>query len=448
MPELILPTHKARAYQKPFYKYMEGGGRYAALLWHRRSGKDDCAAGWTSIAAMEQQPAVYWHMLPEYSQARKAIWTAVNSHTGMRRIDEWFPPAIRKTTREQQMEIEFINGALWQVVGSDSFDRLVGASVKGVVFSEYALAKPQSWTYIRPILRENKGWAIFPSTPRGRNHWFNLYEAAEQDPQWFAQKLMATETDVFSPEALAEERAGMQRELGVDDGDSKFRQEYLCDWYAANVGAYYVREFVKIDEDKRITEVPYDSAYPVWTAWDLGIGDSTAIWFVQVVGAQVRVIDYIENSGVGLDWYVKELKSRPYIYERHIFPHDADHGELGTGKKRIDVLRQLGVHPYTILPRDDVDDGIQAARRLLVKCWFDREKCKDGIEMLRAYQRKWNDDRAMYEPRPLHNYASHGADAFRYLAVGLPERVGLQRREPVEDRYRARRFPTPNRWAS
>jgi phage terminase large subunit len=439
-----LPTHKARPYQKPFYRYMEGGGDRACLLWHRRSGKDDSAAGWTSVAAIESKPAVYWHMLPEYSQARKALWTAVNPHTGLKRIDEWFPPAIRRTTREQQMEIEFVNGALWQVVGSDSFDRLVGASVKGCVFSEYALAKPEAWAYIRPILRENKGWAIFPSTPRGRNHWCSLYEAAVDDPTWFAEKLTALQTDVFTEEELEQERRELIREMGAEDGDAKFRQEYLCDWSAALIGAYWAREIDRAETEQRITNLPYDPAFPVWTSWDLGYGDSTAIWFVQLHGAQVRVIDYYEANGMGIDHYAKILREKPYVYEKHILPHDAEHGELGTGKRRIDIMASFGIRPQIILPAADVDDGIQAARRLIAKCWFDKEKCKDGLEALRAYRREWNEDRRCFSPKPLHDWSSHGADAWRYLACGLPER--LTARDPSRQRYRQGDRPR-SRWA-
>ncbi len=450
MPVIQLPTHKPRPYQRAFWSYMEGGGKRAYLVWCRRAGKDDSAASWTSVAALETKPAVYWHMFPEYAQARKGIWTAVNPHSGKRRIDEWFPPAIRKTTREQTMEIEFINGALWQVVGSDSFDSLVGASVKGVVFSEYALANPLAWAYLRPILLENDGWAIFPSTPRGRNHLFRQFEAARKDPEQFAQLLTAYDTGIISPETLEKERLEMIAEMGQDDGEAKFSQEWLCSWDAALVGSYYSREFQAIDQDKRITDVAYDPGLPVYTAWDLGVGDQTAIWFAQVdQGGMVKVIDYEVASGVSVDHYAKIVLGKPYIYKEHIVPHDAaarDWSAMG-GKTRLDILRSLGISPLNHLPRDDVDDGIQAVRRLLARCVFDETKTASGVSALRAYRREWSDKYKRFEPKPLHDWASDPADAFRYLALGLPAKLALSPAATAQRRRDRAKDSASSPWA-
>lgn len=391
--------------------------------------------GWTAVSAMER-PAVYWHMLPEYAQARKAIWTAVNPHTGIRRIDEHFPKELRRATREQTMEIEFKNGSLWQVVGSDSFDSLVGATPAGVVFSEYALANPRSWAFLRPILAENNGWAIFPFTPRGRNHGMTLYDNARDDPAWFAERLTVDQTGVFDAATLASELRELIAEYGEDDGRALYEQEYQCSFNAANIGAYYARELVRAEEEGRVSDVPYDPALPVWTAWDLGYGDATSIWFVQVVGPRVHVIDYMEASGVGLEHYAREVLAKKYVYDTHLYPHDAEGGDVSTGRKRIDILRQLGIGGR-VLPRDAVDDGIQAVRRLLPRCWFDKVKCKQGLNALMSYTKDWDDDRKMFKPKPRHDWASHGADAFRYLAMGLPERMNLKL--PVHERDRWQR---------
>lgn len=393
--------------------------------------------GWTAVSAL-QRPAVYWHMLPEYAQARKAIWTAVNPHTGMRRIDEHFPLELRKTTREQTMEIEFKNGSLWQVVGSDSFDSLVGAGPAGVVFSEWSLANPRAWAMLRPMLAENGGWAIFPYTPRGKNHGWTLFESAKEDPDWFAQKLTVNDTGVFTQATLDAEKRELIRENGEDDGQALYEQEYLCSFNAANVGAYYARDIQRAEDDGRIRSLPYDPALRVWTAWDLGYGDATAIWFAQLDGPNVRIIDYYEASGVGLEHYARALQEKRYVYEAHIFPHDAEGGDVATGKKRIDVLRGLGVNGR-VLPRDAVDDGIQAVRRMLPKCWFDKDKCKQGLNALTSYTKEWDDDRKMFKPKPRHDWASHGADAFRYLAMGLPSRMNLQVPARERDRWQRSR---------
>lgn len=421
MAKIRLPNNwEPRPYQRPLWSYLERGGKRAIAIWHRRSGKDDLALHWTACAAV-QRVGVYWHMLPEAAQARKAIWDAVNPHTGIRRIDEAFPAALRATTREQEMMIRFQNGSTWQVVGSDNFDSLVGSPPVGIVFSEWALANPSSWAYLRPILAENGGWSLFITTPRGRNHAAVMYDAGRQDPEWYSERLPATETRVFTPDQLEAERLEYVRELGVEIGEALFRQEYLCDFNAAILGSYYGHLLEAAEFEGRLTSVPYDPQHPVDTAWDLGVGDSTAIWCVQQVGREIRVIDYYEASGVGLDHYAKWLQSRPYVYGEHILPHDAGHKELGTGRTRVETLLSYGIRA-TVLPRISVDDGINAARLILPRCWFDAGRCKRGIEALRQYKRDWDDKAKTFKPAPRHDWASHGADAFRYLALGLEEK--------------------------
>ncbi|NIA67786.1 hypothetical protein HBA54_04210 [Pelagibius litoralis] len=386
---------------------------------HRRWGKDDIALHWTATAA-HQRIGTYWHMLPEAAQARKAIWEAINPHTGKARIDEAFPMETRQTTRGNEMFIKFKCGSTWQVVGSDNYNSLVGAPPVGLVLSEWALADPNAWTYLQPILEENGGWAVFITTPRGRNHAATFYEACKSEESWFVERSTAKDTDVFSQEQLDRVKREYIANYG-DDGEARFRQEYLCSFDAGVVGAYYAKEMQAAEDDGRISGVPYDPAAQVHTAWDLGIGDSTAIWFFQTVGRELHLIDYIERSGVGLDHYAKLLKERPYVYGDHILPHDAEAKELGSGKSRVETLEALGIKSR-IAPRLSVDDGIQASRALLSRCWIDQTKCKRGIDALRQYRREWDDKLKIFKSRPLHDWASHGSDAFRYLAVGLEEK--------------------------
>lgn len=432
MPEITLPNSwQPRPYQRALWDYLERGGRRAFAVWHRRAGKDDVMLHRSAVAAHERI-GNYWHMLPEAAQARKAVWEAINPHTGRRRIDEAFPGALRVTTRENEMAIRLKCGSTWQLVGSDNYNSLVGSPPVGVVFSEFALADPASWAYLRPILAENDGWAAFITTPRGRNHAATFYEAAAKDPGWFAELLPATATGVFTAAQLETERRELVREYGPDDGEARYRQEYLCSFAAGVVGAYYGREMEAAEAEKRIGRVPWEPTLPVHTAWDLGIGDATAIWCVQLAGREVRCIDYIENSGVGIDWYVRELDRRPWRWGEHILPHDAAVKELGTGRSRVEVMTSLGLHHTRIIPAQRVEDGINAARMLLPLTWFDAERCARGIAALQNYRREWDERRRVYHDRPLHDWASHGADAYRYLALS-----------GVRDPQRPRKLPPP-----
>lgn len=407
-----------RPYQMRLWRYLESGGKRAAAVWHRRAGKDEVCLHWAAVSAM-QKPATYWHMLPLAVQARRAIWEAVNPRTGLRRIDEAFPMAIRETTREQEMMIRFVNGATWQVVGSDNYDALVGSPPYGVVFSEWSLSRPSAWDFIRPILAENGGWAFFIYTPRGRNHGQALLRLAQSEPDWFSEILTVDDTNALPRSVLDKERSELHKLRGPDAGEAVYQQEYYCSFDAAIPGSYYGNLIRQAETDGRMTRIPYDPTIRVTTAWDLGIGDSTAIWFVQQVGREVRVIDYYEASGVGLDHYVKMLGSKPYLYDRHILPHDADQSELGTGTTRRETLYRMGLRDTVVLPAIRVDDGINAVRMLLPRCYFDAAKCLRGLDALRQYQREWDERLMDFKQRPLHDWSSHGADGFRYLAQGL-----------------------------
>ncbi len=413
-----LPNNwKRREYQEPLWRYLRTGGTRADVAWHRRAGKDDVSLHWTAIAAMKRV-GTYWHMLPEASQARKAIWDAINPHTGKRRIDEAFPRGMREATRETDMLIRFKNGSTWQVVGSDNFNSLVGSPPVGVVFSEWSLAKPDAWTYLRPILAENGGWAVFIWTPRGRNHATRSFEARERDPEWFTQRLPATDTGVFTPAQLAKERSELISEAGSEDeGDAKYRQEYLVDFDAAVPGSYFGPMIAKAKEEGRVGKFPYDPALPVQTAWDIGVDDYTAIWFLQENGKQVRAIDYYETSGEGPETIVPILQAKGYKYGQHFLPHDVMVREWGHGAKtRYQTLLGLGIKPVRVGVAQDPAERINAARRLLPIVSFDSEACAVGLDRLRNYRKRWNASLMAYTG-PLHDENSHGSDAFGEFAV-------------------------------
>lgn len=415
MADIRIPYNwEPRKYQIPFLAYMSGGGKRATLKYHRRAGKDEVCLHWTAISAM-QKVANYWHCLPEYSQARKAIWEAVNPHTGKKRIDEAFPKEIRKNTRNDEMTIEFVNGSTWRLVGSDRYDSLVGAPPYGIVFSEYALSNPAAWDYMRPMLTENGGWAIFNSTVRGRNHFWKLCEFADKSDAWFSQSLSADDSGVFTKEQLDNELAEMIALHGPEEGESRFRQEYYNDPDVALPGAYYAATIGRIKD--QITTIPYDPSLPVITAWDIGYGDSTAIWFVQASGGRIHVIDYLEQNGVSIEWYAKRLREMPYSYYEAILPHDAGNGHINGSS----VQSQLEAQGFRtrVLDRERVDHGIQAARSFIPRCWFDEDKTSRGLTCLREYHREWDDKLKRFKDQPKHDWTSHAADAFRYLAIGF-----------------------------
>jgi len=422
---LDLPTTiwKPREYQLDLWHYLRRnlarGGQRADVVAHRRWGKDEVALHWAALAA-SQRTGTYWHLLPEASQGRKAIWDAVNPHTGRRRIEEAFPPRLRPRFHNDEMKIELGNGSVWQVAGSDNYNSLVGSSPAGVVFSEWALAKPEAWGFIRPILLENQGWALFLWTPRGRGHATRAFESRVARPdEWFTLKSPATITGVFSPEALERERAEMIAEVGsTEEGQARFASEYLVDFDAAAPGAYYAGLLGEAEREGRIGRVPHDPALKVDTAWDLGIDDYTAIWFLQQAGREVRAIDYFETGGEGLTAIVRQaLAGKPYVYGTHHLPHDVMVRELGAaGRSRLETLGGLGVAPISVGAAMDPEERINAGRLMIPMTWFDAEKCAGGLERLRGYRKRWNRATRSYGG-PMHDEHSHGADAFGEFAA-------------------------------
>lgn len=442
MQILIPPANwEWRAYQRPAWEYLNAGGKRCVLLWPRRHGKDEMAMWWTCQAA-HRRVGTYWHMLPLATQARKAIWEAVDPHTGRRRIDAWFPQELRSATRDVDMLIRFHNGSTWQVVGSDHYDSLVGTSPAGIVYSEWALSNPSAWTYLSPILEENGGWAIFVTTPRGENHATGMHDFASRTPGWFAEHLTAYDCNVFSRDQLTSIRTELVDFLGEDEGDAKFRQEYLCDRAAATPGAYYAPLMQRAADEDRICDLPHQPGHPVETYWDLGVADDTAIWFIQRIGGMLHVIDFYEGRGEGAPHYVEVCESKrkagKWIWGQHIGPHDARARDWSVGIPRIAVLDQLGFHmevqgATALTEAGYRADGIDAVRRTLPLCRFDATRCKRGIDALRGYHRKWDDVRKAYGKNPEHDWTSHAADAFRVMAMHRP--VPKARPRPTAHRH-------------
>lgn len=380
-------------------------------MWHRRAGKDACCLNFEAKCAFKRV-AAYWHLMPTQRQARKAIWNGVNPKTGEKILDQVFPEDIRKRTRDDEMMIEFKNGAIWQLCGSDAYDSLVGSNVAGVVFSEWSLTNPRAWDYIRPILAENGGWAWFNYTPRGKNHGYDLYTMAEKNDRWFAETLTVDDTNVISPDIIQEERdSGMSEDM--------IQQEYYCSFEGGVEGSYYNDLIKTARAENRICNIPLEPTVPINTFWDLGRNDTTAIWFHQQVGKEQRFIKTFERNGEGLGYYVKYLQDQGYTYGKHYLPHDVRVTELTTNTSRQDMLESLGVRPLVVVDRiADINEGIQMVRNKLPLCWFDEEGCADGLRAMEHYHKEFDEKRQTFRSYPVHDWSSNYADAFRQFAQG------------------------------
>jgi hypothetical protein len=361
---------------------------------------------------MFSRTGVYWHMLPEAEQARKAIWNGIDRE-GRRIIDQFLPPNLRNGKSEQEMRIEAVNGSIWQLCGSDNYNSLVGSNPVGVVFSEWSLAKPSAWDYIRPILAENNGWALFVFTPRGRNHAMRTLEIAKSNQAWFAQVLTADDTGVISPAIIKEER-----DSGMDE--DMLQQEYYCSFDAALQGSYYGKLLNLAQLEGRIGEYGRIDGR-VHLAWDIGRSDDTVIWFYQLerLGKDIyrpRVIDSHSSHGNHLDVYLETLESRGYPYGLCWLPHDAKERRLGQKRTIEQQLRDAGFQ-VRFVPSVSIENGIAAARKTIMVSVFDERACEGELEPLRQYQREWVEDEQRFAQSPKKDWTNHAADAWRYLSL-------------------------------
>lgn len=424
--QVYLNRYHPRPYQLPILDAILNKGYKRVLgILPRRSGKDITAFN-LCIRECVRKTCVIYYIFPTFSQGRRALWDCITS-SGEHVLD-YIPPQIIKSKNSTEMKIIFINGSILQIVGSDRFDALRGTNPQGVVFSEYAYQDPRAYPVIRPILTANDGWALFLSTPFGKNHFWNLFQIAENSPEWFCYRLTVEDTEHISLWEIEKERAE-----GIMS-DDLIQQEYYCDFTMGVEGSYYAKYLQKLRLDGRISDVPWESAFKVHTAWDLGVRDSTTIIFFQTIGQTVRIIDCYENSKEGLEHYVSILEQKPYSYGKHIAPHDIAVKEWGSGMTRIEKAKQLGVS-FTIAPNISIEDGIESVRSTMNKLWFDQTKCAPLLKALENYRQEYDAKRKVYKSHPLHDFSSHYADSFRYLCISLPKtRDGLSP-EQLQQRY-------------
>jgi len=412
-------TFRVRWYQRDFHEsFIQLKKRRLIEIAHRRWGKDEICLNGTRYHLFNRVGS-YWHCLPEYAQGRKAIWTAVNPHTGKKRIDEAFPQELRKSTNNQEMFIEFNNGSTWQVIGSDRYDSTVGSGVAGIVYSEWALANPSAWGYHRPMVEENDGWAAFITTPRGNNHCKRMYDMALDSPNWFAELSNVEHTGALTAEQLEESLAEYQAIYGIDFGRAYFEQEYLCSFAGAMVGAYFGAEMSKAERENRVTDVDIDENYPVHCVMDLGKTSNNPVWLFQVIADGLRIVDFYSPDSDDLDDWCDELRARGWNGFTYV-PHDIMVTEWGTKKTRFDRLVDRKMNPKRIA-RVSVADGMQAGRMAINNALFDAAKCEMGVDGLKNYRREWDDDLKTFRENPVKDWAEHIGSAWRYLGLAWKE---------------------------
>lgn len=397
--------------RKQFLAYHDRNQRWACIVAHRRAGKTVACINDLIKAALTSTRADprFAYVAPFYAQAKDVAWQY------LKRFALCVPGA---EAHEGELRVDFPTGARIRLYGADNYERLRGIYLDGLVLDEYADMDPNAWSsVIRPALSDRGGWATFIGTPKGRNGFYDIWAGngetgwvgALNSPEWFSLMLKASETGFLDESELADARQAMTPE--------QYAQEYECSFDAAIVGAYYGRDIADLQARKQITSVPWERATTVDTSWDLGLDDATAIWFFQTVGREIRVIDYYEVNNQGLDQTAKVILDKPYVYGTHYMPHDIAIRELISGRSRRDTLEGLGLKNINVGVKADPVERINAARMILSRCVFDERACKRGLEVLKNYRREWDDKRKTFRERPLHDWSSHGADAFGEFAV-------------------------------
>lgn len=409
--EISLPILPLRDYQQKIWdKLIKDNIRRSFILMHRRAGKDVFCLQYLIQEAIDI-PGNYWYILPQQNQVRRAIWEGITKD-GVKYLS-FIPEQVIEKISDMEMKVYLKNGSIISFIGGDRYDTLVGAGIRGAVISEYALQRPNLYDLaIEPMLRETKGWVLFNTTPRGNNHAKDMYDFLTKEmnagKSAYTCKLTVDDTGgIVTPEDIEEERRrGKPEEL--------IQQEYYCSFAGAIQGAYYADML----NNCPLGDYPYDERYPVHTMWDLGVSDTMAIWFVQFVDGTIRVIDYYENHTYGLGHYAGIVQDKKYRYAGHHLPHDGTHRQLTVDEKAQSIqnqLMRLGLENIDIVPRTtDVYGDIQAVRGILPLCRFDN-KTKIGYGCLRDYRREYDEKNRCFKETPLHDYTSHGADAFRIL---------------------------------
>lgn len=418
---------RVRWYQRAFHEALVQQKKKRLIeIAHRRWGKDEIVLnGFRDLS--RTRIGTYWHCFPEYAQARKAIWNGINGHTGKRRIDEAFPPEIRKRVNDNDMFIETIWGSTWQLLGSDRYDATVGSGPVGVAYSEWALCNPAAWAYHKPMIEESNGTAAFITTPRGNNHAKTMFDRAKGNDHWFAELSSVTDTMAMTEAQLSESLAEYQDLYGRDLGLALFEQEYYCSFAGAMVGSYWGAELSRAELGKQFKPIDIDRAYPVHTAWDLGKAVNNPIWCFQCIPGEAgpRIVDFYRPDSDDLEDWCRWLDDRGYKGNDYV-PHDAMHINWGTRRTRFDTLKAMGRKPK-LVGMASVADGINAGRKTIQVATFHKsddergERVDAGVEGLKNYRREWDDDLKRFRDNPVKDWAEHIGSSWRYLGLAWKE---------------------------
>lgn len=406
---IVLDAFKPRDYQKPLVKALEVDKyRHLIAIWPRRAGKDILALNLAIRMALRKVIIVYY-IFPTYTHAKKAVFDGIDI-SGKPMLD-FIPKELIASCNSQEMKIRLINGSIIQWVGSDNADSLVGTNPYLCIFSEFAIQDPTAAKLLRPVLAANGGIQLYISTPRGKNHFFDLYQMASKSPDWFTNKLTLNDTKHIPLEEVERDRREgiMSEEL--------IQQEYYTSFVQGVEGSYYRSVLDRMRTNYQIGIVPWNSGQPVHTSWDIG-RDMTSIILFQLIGSTVNIIDCIENSKEGLEYYVKILQAKPYVYGKHIGPHDIAVKEWAAGMSRIEKARDLGIN-FVIAPRLSIEDGIEAVRSILSRTYIHEINCAKLLKALENYRQEYDHKLQVYSAKPLHDWSSHMSDSMRYLAISL-----------------------------
>lgn len=424
--QIKMNKFKPRFYQLPLIDAIENRGyKRAIVVWSRRAGKDIIGFNLAARQLM-RKPCIVYYVLPTYKQAKKVIFDNLLI-TGERVID-FIPKEAIKSTNSQELKITLYNNSCLQLIGGDSYNTsIVGSNPTAIIFSEFSRMDPRAWEYSRPILAANpSAWVLFISTPYGKNAFWELYNRAQGNKDWYTTLLTAYDTGHYTEEALMIERQEMSEEM--------FAQEYLCSFSRGVEGSYYAKLIDKAKQEDRIGDVPWDPAYKVYTSWDIGVNDPTCIVWFQVIGPVIRVIDYYQNNREDIGHYINIVLNKPFVYGGHFPPHDIAVTSFSSGLTRRETARHLGLN-FRDPIKVSLEDGIEAVKVALPKIWIDKKKCSKLIKALENYHQEWNEERQVHTGKPVKDRWGHGADAFRYMVLAIPKCRDGTSAEELDKRY-------------
>lgn len=405
MGATVTIPYTPRPYQQEIHDNLK---RFNVLVLHRRAGKTVLAINQLvrDVLTCKLKRPRGAYIAPLYSQAKRVAWDYLR---------EYCSPIPGVKFNESELRADLPNNGRIQLAGADNPDNMRGMYFDSVILDEVAQMAPRTWTeVVRPALADRKGKAIFIGTPQGKNAFYKFYEGAADQPDWYRKTLTVDDTGALDKEEIEAARRDMS--------EDEFAQEFYCSWSAAIRGAYYSTEIGEARAQGRICRVPWEPNYGVYTFWDLGISDATAIWFVQVINREIRAISYREWTDTSMAEVIKAVKELPYTYERHYGPHDLEVRDITHGRTRRDFARGLGID-FDVVKKTPIADGIEAGRVLMRRVWIDEKGCDQGIVALEQYRKDWDDKRQVFRDHPLHDWTSHCADAWRYFAVAFDDLI-------------------------